>query len=111
MNKEASKAIEQREDKAVDFLQRYHSSRTVNTDPFLQIANAVEELIQIVKWLRIDMLNTKCKCSNHTEKIKIPICECGHYMSIHVAGYGACSSHNGNDFDCNCMRFYLSERE
>jgi hypothetical protein len=111
MTNDASKAIEERENKAIEFLTRYHKSRTDNSDPLLHLAYSIQELIQIVRWLRIELDNTKCKCNPKMERKMIPLCDCGHSQAIHTAGWGVCSSHNGNDFDCPCEYFTLLERD
>jgi len=102
MTKEAIADFVDRENKAVEFLTRYHQSRK-DTDPVLHLAYVMQELIQIVKWLRIEL------CKEKPAKV-IPtltkyICECGHSRNIHLANDGMCCSNSNGNFDCSCLGF------
>ncbi len=72
MTREAIDAFIEKENKAVEFLTRYHTTRK-DTDPLLHIAYAIQELIQIVKWLRIELdrvsVSKITPVQNRTEKI------------------------------------------
>jgi hypothetical protein len=109
MTNDASKAIEERENKVIEFLTRYHKSRTDNSDPLLHLAHSIQELIQIVRWLRIELENAKNIPKQ--ERKMIPLCSCDHSQAIHVSGYGACCNHNGYDYTCDCKFFTLLERD
>ena len=102
MTKEAIADFVDRENKAVEFLTRYHQSRK-DTDPVLHLAYVMQELIQIMKWLRIEL------CKEKPAKV-IPtltkyICECGHSRNIHLANDGMCCSNSNGNFDCSCLGF------
>jgi predicted flavoprotein YhiN len=72
MTRDAIDAFIEKENKAAEFLTRYHNTRK-DTDPLLHIAYAVQELIQIVKWLRIELdrvsVSKTTPIQNRTEKI------------------------------------------
>jgi hypothetical protein len=102
MTNEASKAIEERENKAIEFLTRYHKSRTDNSDPLLHLAYSIQELIQIVKWLRIEIDRLPIKVAPTLHQY---ICECSHSRNIHLANDGMCCSNSNGNFDCDCLGF------
>jgi hypothetical protein len=102
MTNEASKVIEDRENKAIEFLTRYHKSRTDNSDPLLHLAYSIQELIQIVRWLRIEIDRLPVKITPTLHKY---ICICGHSRNIHFADDGMCCSNTDENFDCDCLGF------
>jgi len=106
----AKEDFEKRENKIVEFLTRYHDTRK-DTDPLLHLAYAIQELLQIVKWLRIEINQIQTTKVDPTTIHHFElICDCSHYQNIHTAGLGVCNSHDGNDFNCDCKFFTLLER-
>jgi hypothetical protein len=112
MTKDAIDKLIETENKAVEFLTRYHTTRK-DTDPLLHIAYAIQELIQLVKWLRIELqiaseVKTQLKVIPTLTKY---ICYCGHSRNIHLANDGMCCSNSDGNFDCPCLGFEEEYRQ
>jgi hypothetical protein len=106
MTRDAIDAFIEKENKAADFLTRYHTTRK-DTDPLLHIAYAVQELIQIVKWLRIEI--DRVSVTKVIPTLHQFICVCGHSRNIHLSNDGMCCSNSNGSFDCHCLGFDENE--